>query len=90
MAFCLQLLPLLPEARFRLLHHPMGLNQEAGERDLHRLREEVPPVYHLQHVLLCGLGAGARSLCDLRCGCPRRRRSLLYSRLCRGGLRRGS
>jgi hypothetical protein len=31
----LKLLLLPPEARFRLLHRPLGLDQEAGKRDLH-------------------------------------------------------
>jgi hypothetical protein len=60
---CLQLLPLPPDARFRLLHHPLGLDQEAGKRDLHGAREEVPPMYHLGLIPLHGLGAGAGSAC---------------------------
>jgi hypothetical protein len=43
----LELLPLPPEAGFGLLHRPLGLDQEAGKRDLHRAREEVPPMHHL-------------------------------------------
>jgi hypothetical protein len=31
----LELLPLPPEAYFHLLHRPLGLDQEAGKRDLH-------------------------------------------------------
>jgi hypothetical protein len=44
----LELLPLPPEARFGLLHRPLGLDQEAGKRDLHRAREEGPSMYHLR------------------------------------------